>query len=216
MNRQAPHETQQPQLHPAHPAQAMQDLQPPTAQPLHPPHLHPPTAHRPPAHRPAPAHRPQPLQPRWANCTPIISMSSRSKTKNVPRLTSAISSSLRLIWGPRTLFPNNVSGAGPAVPVACAPPASAMDAPTAPTTGAAIVRLLLRLCFVRAMSVLPILRQCYGDSRHPHKSYPHSGRCTRLLGKWPNLISAGKMVCSGPEGISSRAIATGLRTPPVA
>ena len=36
MKRQAPHETQQPQLQPEQPAQARQALQPPTAQPLHP------------------------------------------------------------------------------------------------------------------------------------------------------------------------------------
>jgi len=158
MNRQAPHERQQPQAHPAQPAQTMQDLQPPTEQPLHP--RQPPQPPHPP-HRLAPAHRaqPLPLQLRWANCSPTLWRFSRSKTKNVPKLTSAISSSLRLIWGPSTSFADDVSGVDPPTPVAYAPPASAMDAPTAPITGAAIVGLLLRFFFIRAM--LDLLCLCY-------------------------------------------------------
>jgi hypothetical protein len=48
-------------------------------------------------------------------------------------------------------------------PVAYAPPASAMDAPTAPTTGAAIIGFLVRLFFIRAMSDLQCLRYCSLD-----------------------------------------------------
>jgi hypothetical protein len=56
-----------------------------------------------------------------------------SKTKNVPRLTSEISSSLRLICGLGGVY-GVKSDAGPTAPVPYAPPASAIDAPTTGTT----------------------------------------------------------------------------------
>src|SRR5215203_59438 len=132
MKRQAPHETQQPQLHPEQPAQARQALTPTE-------------------------------QPRWAYCSPYSSRFSLSKTKNVPRLTSEISSSLRLIWGPGTSFFNDGPDGDPTTPVAYAPPATAIDAPTAPTRGTAIVRFLRRFCFIVAMSELLCLCQHWVD-----------------------------------------------------
>src|SRR5215203_2989603 len=170
MKRQAPHETQQPQLHPEQPAQARQALTPTEQplQPLHPPHRAAP-AHRATAHRPPPPHRaaaqprPPPRQPRWAYCSPYSSRFSLSKTKNVPRLTSEISSSLRLIWGPGTSFFNDGPDGDPTTPVAYAPPATAIDAPTAPTRGTAIVRFLRRFCFIVAMSELLCLCQHWVD-----------------------------------------------------
>src|SRR6516225_6904311 len=102
MKRQAPHETQQPQLQPPQPAQAMQALQPPMAQPLQPPQpLHPTPTLQPPPPTPQPATpalQPPALQPIWAYCTPARS-ASLSKTKNVPKLTSKISSSSRINCG---------------------------------------------------------------------------------------------------------------------
>src|SRR5215472_3396861 len=105
MKRQAPHETQQPQLQPPQPAQALQALQPPMAQPLQPPQppQRPTTAHLPtPTLQPValqpPALQPPALQPRWASCTPARSVS-LSKTKKVPKLTSKISSSSRINCG---------------------------------------------------------------------------------------------------------------------
>jgi hypothetical protein len=75
-----------------------------------------------------------------------------SKTKNVPKLTSNISSSLSVICG--GVSHNCTSGAGPTAPVADAPPASAMDAPTTPATGTAFFRcfcLFRCFCFVRGI-----------------------------------------------------------------
>src|SRR6516225_4181168 len=100
MKRQAPHETQQPQLQPPQPAQALQALQPPMAQPLQPPQ---PPQRPTTAHLPTPTLQPVALQPpalqlRWASCTPARSVS-LSKTKNVPKLTSKISSSSRMNCG---------------------------------------------------------------------------------------------------------------------
>jgi hypothetical protein len=117
---------QQPQLQPPQPPQALQDLQP-LAQPLQPP---------------------QPLQPRWANCTPSrgVPAVSLSKTKNVPKLTSKISSSMKLTCGPGAVSRNGTSGVGPTAPVADEPPASAIDMPTTPATGTAFFRCF---CFVR-------------------------------------------------------------------
>ena len=149
MKRQAPHETQQPQLQPAHPAHALQALQPQ------------------PAHPRQPLHPLQPLHPRWAYCWPglssFLSKTSWSKTKNVPKLTSETSSSLRLICGLGTLFPNDPSGVGPRAPVAYAPPASAIDAPTAPATGKAFFRCFrFGFCFVWGMSRPPMpYCKCY-------------------------------------------------------
>jgi hypothetical protein len=71
-----------------------------------------------------------------------------SKTKNVLRLTSKISSSLKLICGFGAAFIDGATGAGPTAPVADVPPASAMDTPTTPATGTAFFNCL---CFVRAM-----------------------------------------------------------------
>src|SRR5215472_5037670 len=146
MNWQAPHERQQPQLQPPQPAQAMQALQPPMAQPLQPPPpLHPtPTLQPPPpalqpatpALQPAtPALQPPALQPIWAYCTPARS-ASLSKTKNVPKLTSKISSSSRINCGCGAVSRKGISGAGPTAPVAA--PCIAMDTPTTPATGTAL------------------------------------------------------------------------------
>src|SRR6476620_10460222 len=99
MKRQAPHEMQQPQLQPPQPPQALQALQPQPPQPLQPL---------------------QPLQPR-AYCTPGLSIS-LSKTKNVPKLTSEISSSVKVNWGTGAVSRNGTSGAGPTAPAADAPP----------------------------------------------------------------------------------------------
>jgi hypothetical protein len=52
---------------------------------------------------------------------------------------------------------DDTSDVDPMTPVAYAPPASAMDAPTAPTTGA-VVGLLVRFFFIRTMSDLQCLR----------------------------------------------------------
>jgi hypothetical protein len=61
-----------------------------------------------------------------------------SKTKNVPKLTSNISSSLRVNCG--GVSSNCASGVGPTAPVAAAPPVIAMDMPTTPATGTAFFR----------------------------------------------------------------------------
>jgi len=147
MKRQAPHETQQPQLQPPQPAQALQDLQPPTLQPLQPPQALQPLT--PPLQPPQPLAAP-PLQPRWATCTPARS-ASLSKTKNVPKLTSEISSSSRINCG--TVSSKCTSGAGPTAPVADAP-GIAMDTPTTPAIGTAFfrcVRCVRCFCFVRGI-----------------------------------------------------------------
>ena len=137
MKRQAPHETQQPQLQPPQPPQPAQALQPPTLQPLQP--LQPPQAL-------AAQPRPQPLaplQPRWAYCWPGT-LASLSKTKNVPKLTSNISSSLRVNCSGVSC--NCTSGVGPTAPVADAPPVIAMDMPTTPATGTAFFRCFCFVC----------------------------------------------------------------------
>jgi hypothetical protein len=123
--RQAPHEMQQLQLQPEQPPQALQDLQP-LAQPLQPE---------------------QPPQPR-AYCTPGSrgSRLSLSKTKNVVKLTSMISSSLKVIFGPAAASRNGTSAAGPTPPVADALPASAIDTPTTPATGTAFFRCFCFVC----------------------------------------------------------------------
>jgi hypothetical protein len=118
---------QQLQLQPPQPPQALQALQP-LAQPLQPL---------------------QPLQPRWANCCPPsrgVPAVSLSKTKNVPKLTSKISSSMKVICGP-AVSRNGTSGVGPTAPVADEPPASAIDTPTTPATGTAF----FSCCFVRGI-----------------------------------------------------------------
>jgi hypothetical protein len=72
---------------------------------------------------------------------------SLSKTKNVPKLTSAISSSLSVICG-GTVFCDGVSAVGTAV-AADAPPTSDKDTPTAPTTGTASIRAFrFEACFL--------------------------------------------------------------------
>jgi hypothetical protein len=143
MKRQAPHETQQPQLQPAQPAQAMQALQPPTAQPRQPPQALQ-ALTTPPLHPAAAQPRQPPRQPlTWAYCWPGTS-ASLSKTKNVPKLTSKISSSSSVNCG--VVSGKCTSGVGPTAPVAVAPPAIAMDTPTTPATGTAFFRCF---CFVR-------------------------------------------------------------------
>lgn len=116
---------QQLQLQPEQPPQALQDLQP-LAQPLQPE---------------------QPPQPR-AYCTPGSRGSrpkrSRSKTKNVVKLTSMISSSLKAMFGPAAA--SRTSAAGPTPPVADALPASAIDTPTTPATGTAFFRCFCFVC----------------------------------------------------------------------
>jgi hypothetical protein len=149
MKRQAPHEIQQPQLQPPQPAQAMQDLQPPRLQPLQPPQPLQPLAQPLAAQPLAP-----PLQPRWASCRSGPSGSaSLSKTKNVPKLTSKISSSLRVKCG--AVSRKFTSGTGARAPVAGPPPAIAMDTPTTPATGTAFFRcfrfVFSCFCFVRGI-----------------------------------------------------------------
>jgi hypothetical protein len=136
MKRQAPHETQQPQLQPPQPAQAAQALQPPKLQPLQPPQPLQPLA------QPRAAQPLQPLQPRWAYCWPGT-LTSLSKTKKVPKLTSDISSSLRVNCGGVSC--NCTSGVGPTAPVADAP-VIAMDMPTTPATGTAFFRCFCFVC----------------------------------------------------------------------
>jgi hypothetical protein len=165
MKRQAPHERQQPQLHPAQPAHPIQDLQPPTEQPLQP--LHPAHPRAPPHRATAQPRQPPPRQPRWAYCSPTCPRFSLSKTKNIPRLTSEISSSVRLIWGPGTSFFNDGSDVDPTAPVAYTPLAIVIVAPTAPATGRAIVGLFLRFCLVAATSELPMFRQTLHKARRP-------------------------------------------------
>ena len=61
-----------------------------------------------------------------------------------------------------------------------------MDAPTAPTTGAAIVGLLVRFFFIRAMSISKVSGTA-AWTRHRYNSYPDSrGRARRrgLLPLW--------------------------------
>src|ERR1700724_4488572 len=136
MKRQAPHETQQPQLQPPQPAQAAQALQPPKLQPLQPPQPLQPLA------QPRAAQPLQPLQPRWAYCWPGT-LTSLSKTKKVPKLTSDISSSLRVNCGGVSC--NCTSGVGQTAPVADAP-VIAMDMPTTPATGTAFFRCFCFVC----------------------------------------------------------------------
>src|SRR5215831_16227893 len=122
----------------------MQQLQ---AQPEQPPHAE--QARQP---RPQPRQPPQRAQPRCAYCTPGSrgSAISRSKTKNVPRLTSAISSSLKVISGACAVSFTSVVVA--TVPAAAALPASATDTPTAPATGTARFNCL---CLVRDIMTSP-------------------------------------------------------------
>jgi hypothetical protein len=135
MKRQAPHTTQQPQLQPPQPAQALQALQPPRAQPLQPPQALQPltTALQP----------PQRLTTTAAYCWPRTSIS-LSKTKNVLKLTSKISSSSKLNCG--VVSRKCISEVGPTPPVADAPPAIAMETPTTPATGTVFFRGFFR-CF---------------------------------------------------------------------
>ena len=82
-----------------------------------------------------------------------------SKTKNVPKLTSEISSSLSVIPlpGAGALSLKGMSPTEPTV-AADAPPARDRDTPTAPNTGTTSFRLdRFDACFARGMSVLPCL-----------------------------------------------------------
>lgn len=166
MKRQAPHERQQPQLQPPQPAQATQARQPPMLQPLQP--AQPLQALAQPPPQPL-----QPLQPRWAYCWPGV-LSSLSKTKNVPKLTSNISSSLSVICG--GVSHNCTSGAGPTAPVADAPPVSAMDAPTTPATGTAFFGCF---CFVRG--IVETSMPC-GNAR-PHALFYSQAHSTLRLAR---------------------------------
>ena len=171
MKRQAPHETQQPQLQPPQPAQAAQALQPPTLQPLQPPQPLQPLA-QPRAAQP----RPQPLQPRWAYCWPGT-LTSLSKTKKVPKLTSNISSSLRVNCGGVSC--NCTSGVGPTAPVADAPPVIAMDMPTTPATGTAFFRCFCLVCGIVETST---------PSRKWHKSLSPTASIIIRLARTPCKI----------------------------
>jgi len=117
--------------------QNQQQPQPPQPQPPQPPQPQP---------LPQPLHPLQPPQPLWQPPQPQraswgpyrgVPAVSLSKTKNVPKLTSAISSSLSVICGgaPSRGGVSEVATAA----VACVPPTSD-KAPTTPTTGTACFR----------------------------------------------------------------------------
>jgi hypothetical protein len=75
-----------------------------------------------------------------------------SKTKNVPRLTSEISSSLSVNPGPVAVSFDGVSATGPAIPAADAPPASDKDTPTTPNAGTtSFRRFRFEACFVNGI-----------------------------------------------------------------
>jgi hypothetical protein len=101
-------------------------------------------------------------------------LSSLSKTKNVPKLTSNISSSLSVICG--GVSHNCTSGAGPTAPVADAPPVSAMDAPTTPATGTAFFGCF---CFVRG--IVETSMPC-GNAR-PHALFYSQAHSTLRLAR---------------------------------
>jgi hypothetical protein len=176
MKRQAPHEMQQLQLQPEQPPQARQDLQP-LAQPLQPE---------------------QPPQPR-AYCTPGSrgSRFSRSKTKNVVKLTSMISSSLKAMFGPGAA--PRTSAAGPTSPVADAVPASAIDTPTTPATGTAFFRCFCFFCRIveNLLSLERIVPAAVSYPCHGHLQdrFPtiagvrKLGRRAREKQTWPILMA---------------------------
>jgi hypothetical protein len=228
MKRQAPHETQQPQLQPPQPAQAVQALQPPMLQPLHP--LQPPQPPQPLAQRPTtPPPQPlHPLQPRWANCWPGT-LSSLSKTKNVPKLTSNISSSLRVNCG--GISCNCTSGVGPTAPVPDAPPVIAMDMPTTPATGTAFFRCFCLVCGIAETSTLlgigtkafrPQHNSAYALHGHLARSslrtpswHPYCRRTGRLRsspGKGPHQRASAQLVPRCRETAYIDAVTESLQT----
>jgi len=91
---------------------------------------------------------------------PAVSL---SKTKNVPKLTSAISSSLRVICG-GAVARDGVSAVCTAL-AADAPPASDKDTPTTPATGtASFRRFRFDVCFVCGMSSPPMPSRKMSDA----------------------------------------------------
>ena len=134
---------QQLQLHPpqppTHATTPTPQRQPPAhrRQPPHRPAAHRPTAHRPPPQRPAPPQRPPPPQRPQPRASRMLSRSddrpsSLSKTKNVAKLTSAISSSLMLrTWFGSVLY-GGASGSD-AVDAEAPPLAIARDTPAIPS-----------------------------------------------------------------------------------
>src|SRR4051794_21775315 len=102
---------------------------------------------------PQPLQPPQPLPHPRATCSParVAPAFSLSKTKNVPRLTSEISSSLRVNPGPVAVSLDGVSETDPAV-AADAPLASDKDTPTTPNAGkTSFRRFRFEACFVTAI-----------------------------------------------------------------
>lgn len=162
-------------------------------QPLQPPQ---PRAPPQPLQPRAPLQPPQPL-PRWATCWPDRS-ASLSKTKNVPKLTSDISSSLRLIGGgvSRTCR----SGVGPTAPVADAPPATARDKPTTPATGAAFFSCFRFVCgIVDSNYYLPDALHCSLQGQHFASCRPGIRIASRAKGS--------KMVSSEEVSLGQRVAA---------
>ena len=131
--RQEPHDRQQPQ-----PPQPPQPPPQPLAQPRQPRQ---------------PLQPPQPLPQPRATCSPSRDAPafSLSKTKNVPRLTSEISSSVRANPGPVAVSFDGMSVTEPAV-AADAPLASDKDTPTTPNAGTtSFRRFRFEACFVTAI-----------------------------------------------------------------
>ena len=137
-----------------------------------------------------------------------------SKTKNVPKLTSKISSSMKVTCGPGAASHNGTSGVGPTAPVADEPPASAIDTPTTPATGTAFFRCF---CFVRGIveTSHPLARVIPAAlfvrlPRTPRKTNPYTDRASpgiagaRPPPKWPTVhnMRLGTLSCS-TLGISS-------------
>ena len=131
-----------------------------------------------------------------------------SKTKNVPKLTSKISSSMKVTCGPGAASHNGTSGVGPTAPVAEEPPASAIDTPTTPATGTAFFRCF---CFVRGIveTSHPLARVIPAAlfvrlPRTPRKTTPLTDRASpgiagaRPPPKWPTVhnMRLGTLSCS--------------------
>jgi hypothetical protein len=98
-----------------------------------------------------------------------------SKTKNVPKLTSKISSSMKLTCGPGAVSHNGTSGVGPTAPVADEPPASAIDTPTTPATGTVFFRCF---CFARDIVETSTL---WHELSPQHCSYAFRGHLARPI-----------------------------------
>lgn len=151
------------------PQEAQQDPQA-TPQPQAPPQ---PRQARQPAQR-QPRQPRQPPQPRHATCTPLPTFS-LSKTWNVARLTSAISSSpsMSAKFGAR-LVVCCTSAIGTAD--ADAPPVSEKVKPAAPSAGKAalVTRFFVEACFTRDI---------VASSIRGNKSFPVHEQCHCTLGK---------------------------------